>query len=689
MADAGDGQAVGSGGPAARAAGLRAEIAEHDRRYHLLDDPTIGDDAYDALVAELRALEAAHPELVVADSPTRRVGAPASAAFAPAPHPVPMLSLANARDEAELRAWVERVRGHLAREGIADPALRYVVEPKIDGLAVSLLYRDGLLERAATRGDGVVGEDVTGNARTIRAVPLRLSGAPRLLEVRGEVFMPVRAFASLNERRAAAGETTFMNPRNAAAGAVRQLDPAVTATRPLSLLCYGVGAVEGGPRPATQAEVLELLADLGLPVSPDWQRLDDVAEVAARCRWWEARRVRLPFEADGTVIKVDDLELVRRLGVVGGAPRGAVAFKFAPTTAVTRLRDVTWTVGRIGDLHPFAELEPVAVGGAVVRLASLHNEEDLRRKDVRPGDDVIVTRAGDVRPDVVSVAPHALERPDRADPPGPPARCPSCGTPTVKPADSVFTRCPNRRGCPAQQWQVLKRFVEAMEIEGLNERRLGALLRRGLVRTPADLYALDAARLAELDGLGPVSARRLVEAIHASRARPFAQVFLALGLEGVGGVTARNLAARFGSLAALSAATAEELAETPGVGPKNAATIAAELRDPWTVEEAERLRDADLAVAGAAPATREGPLAGKTVVLTGTLPDLTREDAAARVRAAGGRVTTSVSRRTDYLIAGDGAGPGKLATAERLGVPVLDEAGLLRLLAWAPASDPG
>src|SRR5215212_5703408 len=498
-----------SGAVADRADELKRQLAYHNHRYYVLDDPEVGDDVYDALLDELRAIERDHPELVTADSPTQRVGAEPVSRLEKVTHLQPMYSLANARSEEELRAWVARMRSHLAREGIEDPAFEFVAEPKIDGLAISLVYRNGVLERGATRGNGEIGEDVTHNLRTIPAIPLRIDDAPPLVEVRGEVYMALSDFTKLNERRAEQGLSTFMNPRNSAAGTIRQLDPALAAERPLSMWCYGIGATEGLAF-TSHWESLGWLRAHGFRVNGDVERLDGEEDVVARCVGWQERRGALDFEIDGVVVKVDDLELQRRLGSVGRDPRWAVAWKFPPTTAVTHLHRVAWNVGKFGDLHPFAELEPVHVGGVTVKLATLHNEEDLARKDLRPGDDVIVLRAGDVIPQVLSPAPHAVERPDRPAPPGPPERCPSCDTPIVKPAGAVFSKCPNRTGCPGQQFQLLKHFASrgAMDIEGLGEERVLQLQRAGLVRTAADLYDVGAERLTELEGFGAISAGR-------------------------------------------------------------------------------------------------------------------------------------------------------------------------------------
>ena len=665
--------------PAARAAQLREQLAYHSQRYYVEDDPEIGDDEYDALYNELVAIEAEHPDLVAEDSPTQRPGGAPVERLEKVVHLQPMLSLANVRSEEELRAWVARMRAHLAREGIEDPKFQFVCEPKIDGLAISLLYRDGVLERGATRGNGEVGEDVTHNLLTIAEIPKRLEGAPPLLEVRGEVYMSLPDFTALNERQASQGLPTYMNPRNTAAGTIRQLDPALAAKRPLSMWAYAIGAVEGLEL-SNQWEVLGWLREHGFPVNSEIVVLEEEEKVVAQCLDWQERRGRLPFEIDGVVVKVSDFELQRRLGAVGRDPRWAVAWKFPPTTAKTKLISVHWNVGKFGDLHPFAELEPVRVGGVTVKLATLHNEEDLARKDLREGDDVIVLRAGDVIPQVVSPAPHALENPHRSPPPKPPKRCPICNTPTVKPGGHVFTMCPNL-ACPGRQWQLLKHFVSrgAMDIDGLGEKQVGVLLDRKLVSDAAGLYDLTEEQLLELEGFAEISARRMIDAIAASRERPFARVLFAIGIEEVGEVTARNIAAQFRDIDRLLAASAEEIEQTQGVGPKMAAAIAEQLHAPSMLELIAKLRAAGLQFAEEGPPPGEGPLAGKTFVLTGTLPDLTREAASELIVAAGGRVTGSVSKKTDYVVAGDSAG-SKLEKAERLGVAVIDEPGLLALL---------
>ena len=665
---------------AGRAGELREQLAYHGHRYYVLDDPEIGDDDYDALLDELRRIEAEHPGLVTPDSPTQKVGGEPVSALTKVTHLQPMLSLANARSAPELRAWIERMRNHLAREGIEDPGFAYVCEPKIDGLAMSLLYRDGVLERGATRGNGEVGEDVTHNLRTIGTIPQQIADAPPLIEVRGEVYMSLADFAALNERRAEQGLSTFMNPRNSAAGTIRQLDPKLTAERPLSFWAYAVGVTEGIAFDSHHAG-LDWLRERGFPVNDDIVRLDEEDAVVAQCEAWERRRGALDFEIDGVVVKVDQLELQRRLGVVGRDPRWAIAWKFPPTTKVTLLRDILWNVGKYGDLHPFASLEPVHVGGVTVKLATLHNEEDLVRKDIRAGEEVIVLRAGDVIPQVLSPAPHVAEATDRPPVPLPPARCPSCDTPTCKPEGSVFTKCPNRL-CPGRQWQLLKHFVSrgAMDIDGLGEKQVAALQAKGLVRTAGDFYRLTLEQLIDLEGYGEVSATRLLTAIDASRDRPFGRLLFGIGLEEVGFVTGRNLAQHFRSIDALMAATPEQIEATPGVGPKMAVRIAEQLADRDMIALIEDLRAVGLRVQEEGPPPGEGPLSGRTFVLTGTLPDLTREQAGERIAAAGGKVTTSVSKKTDYLIAGDSAG-SKLEKAKRLKVPILDEAGLLALLA--------
>jgi DNA ligase (NAD+) len=666
--------------PQDRAIELRKQLEEHNHRYYVLDDPTIGDDEYDALLNELREIEAAHPELRTPDSPTQRVGAPPSERFAKVQHAEPMLSLGNARNEEELRAWETRIANYLKRLDITAAEFSYTTEPKIDGLAISLTYEHGKLTRGATRGNGRTGEDVTPNLRTVGSIPLRIEEAPEFVEVRGEVYLPIAEFKALNERRAEAGESTFANPRNSAAGSLRQLDPAVTAERPLSVWCYGLGVARGLSL-ETHSEEVDWLRERGFKVNPDTEHHRDVESVVRRCRWWEQRREQLDYEIDGVVVKIDERALWRELGVVGREPRWAIAWKFPPTTATTKMLDVVWNVGRTGHLVPFAMLEPVHVGGVTVSTATLHNEEDLARKEVRIGDEVVVMRAGDVIPQVVS--PLVQRRKRGARRPKPPKKCPACGTPTVKPEGAVFTICPNKPGCPGQSFQHVKHFVSkgAMDIDGLGEKQAQRFLELGLIADVADIYELTAERLTGLDRFAETSAANLIAAIDASRRRPFNRVLYALGLPGVGYVTAEALADHFGSIDALHAADPERIEEVEGVGPIMAVQIAESLADERTWQLIEKLKEKGLRLEQDESERRAagGPLEGKTFVLTGTLPSLAREEAGAAIKAAGGKVVSSVSKKTDYVVAGESPG-SKLAKAEELGTEVLDEAGLLALL---------
>ena len=670
-----------SASPEQRAQELRELLGYHNHLYYVLDEPEIGDDAYDELLDELRALEAEHPELRTPDSPTQRVGAAPLEHFEQVEHLEAMLSLGNARNEEELRGWENRLANYLKRLDITASEFSYTTEPKIDGLAVTLTYENGVLARGATRGDGRVGEDVTQNLRTIGSVPLRIKGAaPDLVEVRGEAYMPIAAFKALNERRAEAGEPTFANPRNSAAGSIRQLDPKLAAERPLSTWFYGIGAVRGLDLPTHMAEV-EWLQDRGFKVNPDTDHHQGVEGVVKRCHWWEERRDELDYEIDGVVVKVDEKALWRELGVVGREPRWAIAWKFPPTTATTTLKKVVWNVGRTGHLVPFAMLEPVHVGGVTVSTATLHNEEDLARKDAREGDEVVVMRAGDVIPQVVS--PLTQRRPKGTRKPKPPKTCPACGTPTVKPEDSVFTICPNRRGCPGQSFQHVKHFVSkgAMDIDGFGEKQASRFLGEGLIEDVADIYDLTEEQLVALDRFGETSARNLIASIGQSRQRPFKRVLYALGLPGVGYVTAEALADHFGSIDALHEADPEAIEEVEGVGPIMAVQINESLTDDATWALVEKLREKGLRLEADPSERRQegGPLEGKTVVLTGTLPELTREEAAALVKSAGGKVTSSVSKKTDYVVAGDNPG-SKLAKAEKFGTEILDEKGLRALV---------
>ena len=664
--------------PAKRAEELRAEIAKHDNAYYVRDDPTISDTDYDDLLRELREIEEANPDLITPDSPTQRVGGVPLEKFKRVEHAEPMLSLSNARNEDELRAWAKRVERGLERLDIEGKEIRFVTEPKVDGLAISLTYEHGVLTRGATRGDGRIGEDVTQNLRTMKSVPLRIDDAPDLVEVRGEVYLPIADFAKLNEERAAAGEPTFANPRNSAAGSIRQLDPKLAAARPLAMWTYGIGA-RGGWEPDSHSEMLDWLREHGFRVNPDVELHQGIDEVAKRCHWWEDRREVLDFEIDGVVVKVDDRGLQRELGVAGRDPRWAVAWKFPPTTATTRLNKIVWNVGRTGHLLPFAMLEPVHVSGVTVSTATLHNEEDLERKDVRQGDEVVVMRAGDVIPQVVS--PIIQRRKKGARRSRPPKVCPLCGTPTVKPEDGVFTICPNRTGCPGQIFQHVKHFRGALEIEGLGEKNAQRFLQEGLISDAADIYDLTAGRVGELEGFGETSAEKLMEEIQKSKSKPFGRVLYALGIPGVGFVNAEKLAERFGTMERLLAATTEEVEATEGIGPILAEQIVEELADERARKLVKRLEEAGLRME-LDPSERRvegGPLDGKTLVLTGTFPDLSREQATRLIKRAGGKVVNSVSKKTDYVVAGDSPG-SKLAKAEELGTGVLDEKGLRKLV---------
>jgi len=670
--------------PADRVAELRRLVREANHAYYVLDAPTVDDAVYDDWMRELEALEGRHPELRDPDSPTQRVGGAPAAGFAEVTHREPMLSLANARGPQELVDWYRRARNVLEQEGLADRDVRFVVEPKIDGLAVSLTYEHGRFVRGATRGDGVTGEDVTHNLRTIKAIPLELrtpggQAPPPVVEVRGEVYLPLAAFAEFNATRAAAGQPTFANPRNAAAGSLRQLDPRATAERPLSIWCYALGYREGVDV-ACQRETLEWLREAGFRVNPLISVEPDLDAAQEACARWEARRGGVDYDIDGAVVKIDAFDLQRRLGAVGRAPRWAVAYKFAPTTATTTLRDIRVNVGRTGALIPYAVLDPVFVGGVTVRQATLHNHEDVARKDLRVGDRVVVQRAGDVIPQVV--APMVQERTGDEVPFAMPERCPVCGTPLVQPEGEVVIRCPNR-SCPAQILQTIIHFASrgAMDIEGLGEKTVVKLFEAGLVRDVADIYRLAAEPIAALEGYGEIAAANLVRGVEASKSQPWPRVLYGLGIRHVGEVTAVAIANVAPSLDALLAAGPEDLALADGVGPVVASAIAEYLAVDENRATLERLRAAGLMMAMevAAPAA-DGPLNGVTVVVTGGLDALSRDEAKRAIAAAGGKSTDSVSKKTGFVVAGRDPG-SKLAKAESLGVPVLDEAAFLRVLA--------
>ncbi len=661
-----------------RMAALRAEIEHHDYRYHVLDDPEIPDAAYDRLMLELRTLEAQHPELVTADSPTQRVGAAPLAAFGEVVHRVPMLSLDNGFSEDDARAFDRRVRERL---GDAANCLEYSAEPKLDGLAISITYRDGRLEQAATRGDGTRGEDVTANVRAIRGVPLRLRGAPPpLLEVRGEVFMPLAGFARMNEAAAARGDKTFVNPRNAAAGAVRQLDPRVSASRPLELFIYGVGAVEGAAGWERHSELLAQLRDFGLRTCPESAVVQGIEGCLAYFARIGAARARLPYQIDGVVYKVDRRDWQERLGFVSRAPRWALAHKFPADEAETVVKAVEFQVGRTGAVTPVARLEPVFVGGVTVSNATLHNMDEVVRKDVRVGDTVVIRRAGDVIPEIVRTLPE--RRGANALPVQLPTECPVCGSPVVREEGEAVARCTGGFRCRAQVREALKHFAgrRALDIDGLGDRIIDQLVEAGMVASPADFYALEAAALAPLDRMGEKSAGNLVAAIAASRATTLPRLLLGLGIRDVGESTALALARHFGDIDALMAADEAQLREVPDVGPVVAAHVARFFADAGNRALLEALRARGVHWP-AVPVMRaeEAPLAGLTFVLTGTLSALTREAASAALSALGAKVAGSVSKKTSFVVAGEEAG-GKLEKARALGVQVLDEPALLAVI---------
>jgi DNA ligase (NAD+) len=666
--------------PAGRAAALRERIAYHDRRYYVLDDPEISDAEYDELLAELQRIEAEHPELVVPESPTQRVGGAPAASFAPVRHRLPMLSLNNGFAEEDLRAFDRRVRERL---GLEDTAISFMAEPKLDGLAISLFYRNGRLARAATRGDGETGEDVTGNVRTVRAIPLALQGAgcPDEFEVRGEVFMRRADFERLNQGLHEAGERGFMNPRNAAAGSLRQLDPAVTAGRPLSFFAYGPGWVpEDFSLPARQSAVLDWFAQMGIPVCPERACVAGADGALAYYREMARRRGELPYDIDGVVFKVDDRADQQRLGFVARAPRWAIAYKFPAEERTTRLLSVDFQVGRTGALTPVARLEPILVGGVMVSNATLHNMDEVARKDIRIGDRVVVRRAGDVIPEVVGRAGGEREH-DTQEILLPDA-CPECDSAIEQEEGKAVVRCTGGLVCPAQRREALRHFVsrKALDIEGFGDKLIEQLVHSGTVSNPAELFTLDAQRLLDFERIGPKSAQNLEQALEQARETTLARFVYALGIREVGEVTARALAEHFGTLDALMQASAEDLEAIRDVGPVVARHVANFFAEPHNREVIEALREAGVHWPELQPASeRPQPLAGKTYVLTGSLEGMTREEATARLEALGAKVTGSVSGNTTAVIAGENPG-SKLAKAEKLNIPVLDEAALEELL---------
>jgi DNA ligase (NAD+) len=662
---------------AARAAQLRAEIAQHDYRYYVLDDPLLSDADYDRLMQELRALEAAHPELVSPDSPTQRVAGTPRAGFGAVVHQVPMLSLDNAFSEEDVRAFDRRIHERLGHSGELD----YVAEPKLDGLAVSVIYREGRLERAATRGDGITGEDVTANVRTIRAVPQRLRGAaPALFEARGEVFMTLAGFERMNELARERGEKVFVNPRNAAAGSLRQLDARITATRPLSAFFYGIGVLDGLGVPSEQSALLELLRARGLPVSPEARTVRGVEGCLAFYRNIGERRSSLPYQIDGVVYKLNSRSAQERLGFISRAPRWAIAHKFPPDEAFTVVKDIGFQVGRTGALTPVARLEPVFVSGVTVSSVTLHNIDEVHRKDVRVGDTVVVRRAGDVIPEVVSVVLD--KRPPGAQPIELPACCPVCHSQVLRAPGEAVARCTGGFTCRAQRQESLRHFASrrALDIDGLGDKLIEQLIEQDAVRTPADLYSLTAAQLAQLERMGEKSAANLIAAIDRSRHTTLPRLLYGLGVREVGEATALALAQHFRTLERLMEADEAAIRQVPDVGPVVAAHVAAFFASEAHRSVIKALREQGVTWPEvAAPSGGGQTLAGRTFVITGTLESMTREQAQEALEARGAKVSGSVSKKTGYLVAGSDAG-SKLARARELNVPVLDERQFLELL---------
>ncbi len=657
---------------------LRRAIDDHNYRYYVLDDPSIPDAEYDRLMRELQSIEAAHPELITPESPTQRVGHEPVAGFEEVEHLVPMLSLGNAFDSEELEEFDRRARSRLGDES----PIRYTAEPKLDGAAVSLLYVDGRLVRGATRGDGTRGEDVTHNVRTIRSIPLVLMGAdhPDALEVRGEIYMSKKGFAALNRRMEEEGGRPFVNPRNAAAGSLRQLDPRLTAERPLEFFTYGIGGLRGGAEPETQSGLLERLRAWGLPVSSEVETVEGIEGCETYFRRMTDARDRLPFEIDGVVYKVDRIDLQRRLGAVSRAPRWAIARKFPAHEEMTLLRDIEFQVGRTGALTPVARLDPVFVGGVTVSNATLHNMDELARKDVRPGDTVIVRRAGDVIPEVVGVVMD--RRPAGAQPVTLPKRCPVCDSEVVRAEGEAVARCSGGLYCAAQRKEAIRHFASrrAMDIEGLGTKLIAQLVDSGLVESPADLYSLTSERLASLERMGEKSAENLISALSRSKSTTLARFLYAVGIREVGEVTAKSLADHIGSIEGLVQANEEELQAVPDVGPVVAAHVVSFFRQPHNLEIIDALLAAGVHWPAPEPVTEKtGELVGKSIVLTGTLEGMTRDEAKKAIEDAGGRVVSSVSKKTDYVVYGEKPG-SKLEKAVDLGVPVLDEYEFMKLL---------
>ncbi len=665
---------------AQRIENLRKLIHYHAYRYYVLDDPEISDAEYDALIQELKELEAAHPELVTPDSPTQRVGAEPLPQFEKVEHRRPLLSLDNAFDEEEVRAWERRIR-RLLGDGAG---LRYTVEPKIDGLAVSLIYEEGGLVQGATRGNGFVGEDVTQNLRTIPAIPLRIpvvgdQAPPPYLEVRGEVYMPRDRFEEMNRQREAAEEKPFANPRNAAAGSVRQLDPSITATRPLSIFVYAAGDTEGVAL-ETQWAALTYLQRMGFPTAEDIALCEDLDQVFAHYERWLGQREELNYDVDGVVIKVDSFAQQEVLGDVAHAPRWAIAYKFPAHEGITKLLRIGINVGRTGTLNPYAELEPIQIGGVTIRRATLHNEDYIHRKDIREGDTVIVKRAGDVIPQVVG--PVKELRTGEEKPFEMVKSCPVCGQPVVKPEDEVMYYCINA-SCPAQLVARVEHFASrgAMDIEGFGERLARTFVEKGLLRDVADFYYLRPEDVLAMEGFAEKSVENLLQAIEESKERPLWRLITGLGIRGVGATVAQLLTRRFASLQELMQASDEQLEAVEGLGPHTSQNIVDFFAQERNQQVIEKLRQAGIRMTRLPEeaAVEEGPLSGLTFVITGTLPTLSRDEATEFIEARGGRVTSSVSRNTSYLLIGDGPGGTKVRRAQELDVPSIDEEGLRAL----------
>ena len=655
---------------------LRKLINHHNYRYHVLDQPEISDADFDTLMRELKELEAAHPVLVTPDSPTQRVGAAPVEAFGTVTHRIPMLSLGNVFDGDELKAWHAR-----ATKLLGGASFDMVCELKFDGLAVAITYEDGLLKTGATRGDGLKGEDITQNLRTIRSIPLSVpkAKAPQRFEVRGEVYMTKSGFEKMNRGRAKAGEPLYANTRNSAAGSLRQLDSRITASRPLDVFIYALGWAEGGELPKTHWKTLAKFKELGFRTSSDSRLCKSLEEVEEFYRSWTDKRERLDYGTDGVVVKVDDLDVQKRLGDVGREPRWAVAYKFPATEAVTKLLDIGINVGRTGSLNPFAILEPVDIGGAMVKMATLHNEDDIARKGLKIGDWVTVVRAGEVIPHVVG--PVASRRTGKEKEFRMPEKCPVCGSAVVRDPEEAMRYCINAE-CPAKFYELLKHFAGRgmMDIEGLGESLADTLIKAGLVKSLADLYTLTAEQVAELERMGPKSAQNLIDGIQASKSRSLDRLIFALGIRHVGSETAKLLAGRFNSIDALAKATVEEIDDVPGIGPKIAESIAAHFKEKKNLELIERLKSlgVDPRYERKAP-TGPQTLAGMTLIVTGALAAMSREQAENAIREAGGTVGSSVSKKTTYLVVGAEAG-SKLQKAEKLGTKIIDEGAFLKLL---------